>query len=191
MPRTETMLPSLRLSYRRAEVAGLWIVATFVIALAVRAAAMVMDAPAPWAWGAAIAAILVLPGVVWPAWFEGGVWFWNGSVRHLAIWLRRYVLGVCYYVVIAAVGDRGAAPAGLPATDGRSWWIPRPGFGGTSPVRIDDETAPSGWWQALRRSTASQGNAWTIALLPALALLVLLRDEQQDTAPPVSTYTLY
>ena len=58
-------MTALTLSYRRAEVAGFWILGTVVVWLSIGLTAAAVGARAPWAWGTTAAMALVLPGLVW------------------------------------------------------------------------------------------------------------------------------
>jgi hypothetical protein len=88
--------------------------------------------------------------------------------------LRRWVLTVCYFTLVALVGRAGSPmPAG--------------------------ERSPR--WTALQNDPARDArdlvafcrreHRWALGLVPVLALLTLLSEGQTDSAPPSSTYTLY
>src|SRR5262245_32125141 len=105
---------SLAISYRRADVAGFWIVGSALVWLMIGLIATGLGVRAPWAWGLAAAAALALPAVVWRPWLETGVWVWNGSVRKAAAILRFGLLAACYYILLPLVGLPGStfAPRG-------------------------------------------------------------------------------
>jgi hypothetical protein len=170
------------LIYRRAEVTAFWIAASALAAAVAVLVAVTAGAGRPWAWAAAAAALLTVPGAIWAPWFERGIWFWNGAVRRLALGLRRYVLFISYFIVVAAVGRSGSALELRGDGVERSRWIPRP----TEP-RFDDRA----WAGALQTFARTPGNAWAFCLLPVVFVLRLLAAEHDDAVPPGSTYTLY
>jgi len=176
------------LSYRRAEIAGFWTVVSTAIAIVATLGATSLSLPEPWAWGTLTAALVVAPGLRRDGWFEAGIWVWNGSTRRVAAVLRQYVAWVAYYVLFVAVARAGSS-LDLAASEAR-----RSGWTARRPHETDFQTAWGGSQPAWDRSAAAvdrQKSGWTLALIPVLLLLALLGDEQQDTAPPTSTYTLY
>jgi NAD(P)-dependent dehydrogenase (short-subunit alcohol dehydrogenase family) len=180
---------SLRLSYRRAETVGFWIIGTLLWSLAVAGAAAALGAAAPWTWAAAGAALLMLPRAGWREWFQAGVWGWNTTVRLVAPALRRYVLAVCYYTLFSAVGISGSM-MDLTSGGASSGWRPTPRPappGGADPRSEAHGSGHQGLLDAARRMNAP----WVVFLLPLIFLLRLLSDEARDNTPPGNTYTLY
>ena len=190
MPSTNP-LPSLTLSFRRADMAGFWILGTTILSLSLGLASAALGAQAPWAWGAAGGACLLVPGLFWRQWFETGVWVWNGSMRRAAAALRTCTLVVCYYTLFAALGRSGSSLELLLRQPDASRWAP---LKRGSPW-IGNEGSPASdrveWYQGLYTCARTTGNGWVVCLLPIVLLLILLRDEQQESALPSSTYTLY
>jgi hypothetical protein len=156
---------SLTVAFRRAEMKAFWILTTAMLSVALGLASAALGVRAPWAWGA-VGLCLPLPGLVWPQWFEIGIRAWNKGVRVSAALLRTYVLKVCYYLLFGAASRTGSSLDLVLGKDEVSRWIPR------------------------ARHDPTPG-AWTVCLRPVLLLLLLLRDEAQESAPPTSTYTLY
>src|SRR5688500_12056990 len=138
-------MPTLRLSFRRAEVAAFWALGTVSVAMLSGAAAAALGARSPWAWAAAAGVALLVPRLFWAPWFETGVWFWNGSVRHAAAALRHYVLVISYYVLFAAVGRSGSSLELMLRQPGASKWSPwrprqhRPGHEGSEERPSDQD----------------------------------------------------
>jgi hypothetical protein len=173
------------LRHRRAEMKAFWILTTGVLSLALGLTLAAAGLPA--LWGAA--GVLVLaPGVAWPRWFQIGISAWNRGTSVIATALRAYVLKVCYYVLFGAMGQAGSS-LDLVLEDPRiSRWIPRAKGDGA----IDGGVSTHGWpGDGLRASARFPGKIWMLCLVPVLSLLVLLRDEHQDSVPPGATYTLY
>ncbi len=167
IPTPSTKGLMLTISFRRAEVTAFWIVLTIAVSLTLAGSSAALGARLPTLWGASGLTIL-LPGMLWPAWFEWGVRGWNKGVKLSAAVLRRYVLKVYYYVMFAAVARSGASLELMLSDDERSRWILR----SAAPI-------------------AHAKGGWMFALLPLTFLLFVLGDDAQDTAPPSATYTLY
>jgi hypothetical protein len=98
----------LTISFRRAEMRALWSLSTVTLALILAIAASTLGSAVPWAWGAG-ALIVVLPGLVWPRWFEMGVSAWNKGVVLSTSLLRAYTLTVCYYLFFGSVSRAGSS----------------------------------------------------------------------------------
>jgi hypothetical protein len=173
-----------------------WVMTSVVCSVVFGLVAMALGARAPWEW--AIAGLCVaLPGLVSPLWFEIGIRAWNKGARVTTAVLRRYVLTVSYYLLFGAVSRAGSSLELRLGSTEMSRWIPRDRHnstvGGSSPVDVDlgtDRKAGRGWLEVMRSSRTAE-KAWTACLMPIMLLLLLLRDEAQESAPPSSTYTLF
>jgi hypothetical protein len=179
-------MPSVRLSYRRAEVVPFWILGTVVASLSLGLVSAFFGSATPSAWAAAGGAGLLLPGLFWTPWWQNGIWVWNGVLRRSAIALRRYVLAVCYYTVFAAVSRVSPRLDLVPPQTGASGWRGSRHERAVQPVPDLVE-----WYHGLHACAKNPGNAWIWCLLPPLFLLILLREEHLESVPPGSTYTLY
>jgi hypothetical protein len=189
-------LPSLTIGFRRAEVTAFWFMASVVSSAIVGTVTMAAGARAPWLW-AAVGLCIGLPGLVWPLWFELGVRAWNKGATVFTAFLRGYVLKVSYYLLFGAVSRTGSS-LGLQLGKGEvSRWIPRDRdhatAGDRSSVEVDLGTnrGSGRGWLAVMGSSRTTEKAWTVCLMPVMLLLLLLRDETQESAPPSSTYTLF
>jgi hypothetical protein len=178
MPSTD---PALAVPLRRAHIAGFWILTTAVVSAVVVLICWALGASL---WPAASALLLPVPALFWPRWLEIGVIAWNRGARLAAASLRAYALKVSYYVVFRAVGWTGPRlRLGFEPHD-RSRWIQH-AVGSKEAGRGD------AGGHGLLAFAGQPGNAWTVCLLPVLALLSVLRDDAKDGAPPPNTYTLY
>jgi hypothetical protein len=179
----------LTISFRRAEMRALWFVATVTLALILMLSAAALGIAVPWTWGAA-ALLVLLPGLVWSRWFEIGVSAWNKGVRFSTSLLRAYTLRVCYYFLFGPVSRAGSSLGLELGRAETSRWIPRArgeaAFNKRTPLEPRD-----GWSRELLDLARRPGKRWMVCLLPVVLLLYLLRGEQQESAPPSSTYTLY
>jgi hypothetical protein len=183
-------VPALTISFRRAEMTGFWILTAAIISLVLGLSAAAFGAPMPLVWGAAGLCSL-LPGLVWPQWFELGVRAWNKGVRLTAAVLRGYVLRVGYCLLFGAVSRTGSSLEIALGTPGLSRWIPRSrsdrAFDDRGPLAAADE-----WWgHGLLTFARRPGRGWVVCLLPVVLLLIVLGDEGQESGPPSGTYTLY
>jgi hypothetical protein len=180
-------MTALTLSYRRADVAGFWILGTVVAWVSIGLTAAAVGARAPWAWGTTAATALVLPRLVWRPWFETGVWAWNGCVRRVAGGLRMCVLAAAYYILFAAVG-RSQLVFGQPEASG---WRLRTSIALRKDHVRSRASARPEQDHGLYAFAKAPRNGWAVTLLPIVWLLTLLRDDEQQNALPGSTYTLY
>lgn len=179
----------LSVSYRRAEMRSLWLVATAVLAVIIMTAAAAVGSATPLAWGT-MALIVPLPGLVWSRWFEVGVSAWNKGARFTTSLLRAYTLRLCYYLLLGPVSRAGSSLGLELGRSETSRWIPRARREAAFDKRILFERR-KGWSRELVDLASRPGKGWMVCLLPVVWLLHLLRAEQQENAPPSGTYTLY
>jgi hypothetical protein len=137
--------------------------------------------------------LLCLPVLFWPglAMFPYRVWNW--LARTFALGARRFVTGVCFYVVLLAVAKATGKPLRLsrPAP-GESLWvaIARPRWAGGIEAVAHDESFGRSWISSLLSWNLQADNRWTLCLLPFLILLQAV-DSGEDVAPPEGIYTLF
>lgn len=184
MPSTSPR-PTLTLSFRRAEVTAFWILATLTLAALIGLIAYGLGAPTLWLRASA-AVLLVLPGLVWPAWFTLGIKVWNKGVHLCSVALRGYVLRVCYYAFVGGLSPAGSSLALTLGPTEVSRWVDHRGGNRSGRSAIDAPSA-GGLLAASRRP----GSLWMLGLLPMVLLLRILGDQDVASAPASSTYTLY
>lgn len=114
---------------------------------------------------------------------------WNGRiVRPIAAAVTSTIVRVCFGIVVAAAGGSSSAIAPSGA------WSPRrslgPGAYGNPGAAAGSEWPQTGWLSGYLRWARTSGNAWTVALLPFLAVLSLL-GQGEDEPPPANIYTLF
>jgi hypothetical protein len=144
----------------------------------------------PILWGSAVAFALVVPGLVYPAWYDLAVGAWNRIVRAFAGRLRALTLRLSFYIVFPLLHRQGSSltltrPSDVDGT--RTMWRTR---ADTHPTR-QPPGAREGWLSDVMRHARETGNSRMLALLPMLLTLMLLSDEAEPAPPPTSTYTLY
>jgi len=187
--------PSLRIEYRRSNIAAFWALATTVLFVVLALAASAIGVTAPWWIASSVVAAILAPGIVWRRWFEKGIWLWNGGTYYLARFLSAYILRVSYWLLLAPLGASYSALDLNASASDRSTWIARAQGTGTdidtkdSASRSLSHRKESG--QGLRAFVRTSGNGWAAALVPLIFLLELLRVTTPDATPPGSTYTLY
>jgi hypothetical protein len=185
----------LTIGLRRADMTAFWLLTSALSSIALALVATAVGAKAPWVW--ALAGLCpAVPGLVWPLWFEMGIRAWNKAARLTTAALRTYVLRVSYYLMFGAVSRTGSLlDLRLRQTE-LSRWIPRSRHDSTDGAqsRRDGDAANVGTgplWLAVMRSARTGGKTWTLCLMPVMLLLLMVRDEAQESAPPSSTYTLF
>jgi hypothetical protein len=192
VPSTNTA-PPLRLTFRRAERIAFWLLAAALLDVVVWVLAVLVGAQRPWMWGAVAAVGALAAGSLTSNYFDLGIRAWNKLMRVLTPVLRVYVLRVMYFVLIvvgltassfhvAPPGVRRSAPPGVR----RSMWVLRnDGVPGAGQREAGLEEAPS--------YRAAAGRVpWIVFMLPAVALVKVLRDKElTGNTPPSATYTLY
>ena len=117
---------------------------------------------------------------------------WNRRlVRPFALAASRAVLAICYSVVVVAA-KAGTQQSAI--TEGYSSWVSRSSLPSDAyralfaAARAD--AASGGWvWNYMRWATRTH-NLWATSLLPFLALLKLLSQDEPE-APHANIYTLF
>jgi hypothetical protein len=188
MPPTDAA-PSLMISFRRADTAAFAILGTAICSAAAWLAAARLGLEPSWAWGAAAGVSVLLPALLWTAWFELGIRAWNKLMRGSIVVLRAYVLKVCYYVLLAAVGRAGSSLDLVLQPGEASRWVrrDRPGCR----VHAPEFSARIPWYRASDAVGRTGGRSWVVCLLPVVLLLRVLRNEWLENTPSSTTYTLY
>jgi hypothetical protein len=189
MPWTETISP-LTIGYRRADVLAFWALGVTAVVIAAAVVAWAAGLAPVWPWAAGAAAVLLVPGLFWPRWFETVVWIWNGGSRRLAAWLRAYVLFVTYTTIIGLTGQaRGSTRVMTEPVEAVRGWHRRGRIVARSPRLADADERDRE--QGMKAVASLSGQPWVHALTPVMFLLALLRDEYAGDDPPANTYTLY
>lgn len=183
--------PPVPLGLRRADIAAFWILTTPVVSLAIWGTAAWLGVPSAWAVGVAGAAVILVPGLVQPQWFERGVEVWNRMARFMTRAVRKYVVVVSYYILFAALGRAGSSLDISSRRPQRSRWLPLPIENKRTAVSGALISPSAEEHQTLRSWLRASDHTWAWCLLPITTLLLLLKDEQPDSAPPSGTYTLY
>jgi hypothetical protein len=107
---------------------------------------------------------------------------------------RTFVSGICFYVVLVAVGRAGASIKLVSPDAGESMWMPRTALAEDS-IKLRSgmpagEQHHCSWIPTFLSWAVRNGNLWTCVLLPFLMLLSAL-DVESEEGVPTDTYTLY
>ncbi len=183
-------LPPITLRFRRADVIAFWILATSMVAFVIWVTAAWLEVRRGWAFGLAGAGVALAPGLFLGTWYEAGIEAWNRIAHFMTRVARKYALIITYYVLFTALGRAGSSLDIATRPPRHSKWLPLPNENQRAAVG-DVPSATSEEYQSLWRWSRTGRRRWVWCLMPVMALLLLLKEAEQDIAPPSSTYTLY
>ena len=148
----------------------------------------------PFSLAVILAFVLALPGLLWPELARLPYRAWNKIASEFARVGRAFVSGICFYVVVVAVGRAGASIRLVSPEAGESMWVPRTALTEDS-VQVPSAMPPGerrhgSWISAFLSWAMRSGNFWTCFLVPFLMLLSAL-DVEWEQKVPTDTYTLY
>jgi len=148
----------------------------------------------------AFAAALVVGGVLGYVAFSVPMLAWRvyrawnrRAVFPVGLFARRVVSGMCFFITFVAVGRSGSTLERA-RRGNRSAWVPRKPQPAISykATFITREAVPSRtWFMEYTRWARGTGNAWSIVLIPFLAVLQILPDKEQMGDAPENIYTLF
>ena len=102
-------------------------------------------------------------------------------------------MGICFYVIVVAVGRSGASLRLARPDSGQSLWVrrqdplgARTASNGSSP-RMNTSKS---WIRNFLKWSARSSNLWACGVLPFLVLISAL-DPEQDNTVPKEIYTLF
>jgi hypothetical protein len=144
--------------------------------------------------GAIVAAVLTFAGTHWPRIVHKPYRLYNVIACQISRYGSLIVMGICFYIVLVAVGRKEstltlARPLAL-----QSLWVSRQplardAYKNQHPIVTNNPPSQS-WITAFCSWAVRSGNVWACGLLPLLVLLSLFSDEQ-DNAVPADLYTLF
>jgi len=146
-----------------------------------------------WVGAVIVALVLALPGFFWPQAVSIPYKVWN-RLAHYFAWAAGLVLsGICFYIVIVAVGRTGSSLALGRPTPGKSLWSRRLTVQPAAYTSLDffarERSPQRSWISAFFSWAARAGNLWAVCLFPFLLLLSALETGKARLSPNV--YTLY
>jgi hypothetical protein len=119
---------------------------------------------------------------------------WNRLASEISHLARLWVMGICFYLVLVAVGRAGSSLRLHRPGSTESLWMPRgtlvPDAYGSQHAAPAKGSLTTGWISSYLSWTVQTRNFWACFLLPFFILLSALESEQEST---VSTdlYTLF
>jgi hypothetical protein len=182
-------------SPRRAHLRGFWV--SLCIAGAVVGGVPIWWLVSPGAAGATLVAMaaLAIPGYVRPEIASSVYRAWN-ALAHLYVRAANLLLrGLCFFVILVAVGRAGSSLALARPTSASSLWVSR-GTGSATVHRYGHRLRNGrpdrpGWVRTYLAWFADSPNRWAICLLPLLLLLRAFKRERGEVEVATHNYTLY
>src|SRR5690606_30865855 len=110
-------------------------------------------------------------------------------------YVHLWLTGICFYIVVVAVGQTGSSLALARSRTGTSCWVEHLPHATSTPDHVaahNIETLPSrSWLKDFCIWATQRGHGWALCLLPFLLLLTLLGSEEEEQVFPGSIYTLF
>lgn len=179
---------------RRECLISFWLTISVSSGLLIGALLSLLISPRWFGLGVILALTLALPGLIWPQVVSLPYRIWNRLARDFTHYARTLVLGICYYIIFAAVARTGSSLRLASPTSPQSLWIPRGTLASTAYPHQYDATkkgsSQRGWIGNYLSWAWQTGNLWTVFLLPFLILLSALESDQ-DKSLPTDIYTLF
>ncbi|MGH7264020.1 MAG: hypothetical protein ACREMB_04080 [Candidatus Rokuibacteriota bacterium] len=180
---------------RRAWLRSFWLVLWLGVGLLVASVVALVASPARSVWALIAIPVLVVPGLVRPELAAAPYSAWNAAARLFCRGASVLVRGICFYLVITAVGRTGSALAlGRPGSADSLWVSRRTPKTLRYLLQYEAGTARpprGGWIRAYLGWALDSGNGWAVCLLPFFALLSVFESGRPDSATPAQNYTLY
>jgi hypothetical protein len=179
---------------RRVLVRSLWFSLAGLSTLAMTGLAVWLHSPIAFAAALLLGGVLGYVAVAVPAFAWRVYRAWNRRlVFPVGCLARQVVSAMCFYITIAAVGRSGSR---LRRGRGRSRsaWVPRkpqPASSYKATFVTNRAVAPGTWSTEYARWATDTGNAWSVVLIPFLAVLQALPDKQQAGDAQDNIYTLF
>jgi hypothetical protein len=146
-------------------------------------------------WAALLTLTLGAAGFCWPQLIVKLYSLWNSLILFMRQGLRWAVLGICYYVVILAVGRTGSCLQLVRPAPTVSLWRPR---GTLAPHAYAHQYVPPspspehhGWIRTYITWAKRSHNLWAVCLLPLLLVLTVVVPDQSTKRFPANIYTLF
>ena len=179
---------------RRALLTSFWLVVSVTVGLIAGASLWLFARRSGLLVGVGVACAWGLTGRLWPRLVSAVYRAWNRAARLVARGGRSALLWICYFVVMLVVGKSGGRFGPRGSTSHGSLWMSR----GTLPPAAypgqfnapTDGVTVDGWVRGYLHWAANSKNLWAIALLPFLALIAVL-EEQEQPVLPATIYTLF
>ena len=163
--------------------------------------ALLMSLPAYWfapriliPFVAAPAIGFPLLGLLWPQSISSLYKLWNVAVNHFSRLARFFLMTICFYVVLLAVGRAGTSLIVTRPRPNESLWLAKKTLS-TDTYRYEfagtgKHFAEKGWVRNYLSWARTSRQVWAFCLIPLLAMLAAV-EVYQDRRPPIGVYTLF
>ena len=145
-------------------------------------------------FGLGAAVVMAVPGFLRPQIAAFPYRAWNKLAREFSRGARHWLTGICYYVILVAVGQTKSSIKLMRPTPQESFWVARLGRTVEHTPHFDGsagEPPRRGWIRPYASWAVQSGNAWALGLLPFVVLLSALEVDQQENPLPADIYTLF
>jgi hypothetical protein len=179
---------------RRAWLMSFWLALSLGSGLLIGLVVALFISPRWFGLGVLLMPVLAFPGLLWPQAIARPYRVWNSLARTFGRVAHLWLMGICFYIVLVAVGRQGSSLCLARPTSTTSLWVRREtlALGAyVSQYSAATATAPGKGWMATFLAWAAQsGNIWAWSLLPFFILLAALRTNQKQSNFP-DIYTLF
>jgi len=137
-----------------------------------------------------------LPSVslLWPGSISFQYKLWNTTAIYFARFARFFITGICFYVILFAVGRAGTSMKLVQPAPGQSLWLPKNTLSlETYPYEFaacGKEPPETGWLGRYWSWAKTSGQLWAFCLVPLLAMLAAV-EVYRDERFPAGVYTLF
>jgi hypothetical protein len=172
---------------------GFWLALSLFAGVTLGAILSLLVSPTMMSLGLVAVPVLALPGLLWPQVAILPYVVWNKLAVEFGRYSRTWLMAICFYVILVAVGRSGASLRLARPDSGQSLWVrrqdPSGARNGFERVVATDESSKS-WIRSFFKWSVRSGNYWACGVLPFLVLLSAL-DPEQDNTVPNEIYTLF
>jgi hypothetical protein len=184
---------TLRSPPRRAWVMSFWLAVCLGSGLLIGLLSALLISPRWFGLGVMLALVLALPKRLWTQTIAYRLW--NRLARYFGHAAHLWLMGICFAIIVVAVGRKGLSLRLARPSSTASLWMPRETLAPAayiSQYSVATARAPEKGWIATFFSWVMQsGNLWALSLLPFLMLLSALRTDQRKSNFPANIYTLF
>jgi hypothetical protein len=180
---------------RRAWLMSFWLAISLGSGLLIGLLSALLISPRWFSVGVMLALILAVPGLRWPQAVARPYRMWNRLAHYFGRGAHLCLMGICFAIIVVAVGRKGASLRLARPSATTSLWVPRETLAPSaynSQYSTATAAAPEKGWIATFVAWAAQsGNVWALSLLPFFILLAALRTHQSKSPFPANIYTLF
>jgi hypothetical protein len=178
---------------RRAWVRSFWLAVSLGSGLLIGLLLALLLSPRWFGLGAMVALVLALPRLLWAQTIAYKLW--NRLARYFGHAAHLWLIGICFAIIVVAVGRKGSSLRLVRPSSTASLWMPRgtmaPGAYISQYSAATARAPEKGWIAAFFSWAAQSGNLWALSLLPFFMLLSALRTDQRKSNFPANIYTLF